>query len=259
MNPYLEHPELWHQVHNRLIVGIADAIADQIAPQYRVSIEQRIYQSFDDPRSIVGIADVAVKPDVWNNDYSRGTEGSVSTLTRPLRVQLPIPLDVKEHYLEVREVATKELITVIEVLSLANKRSGKGRSIYEAKRTKILTSMTNLIEIDVLRLGQPMEMIGATKSQYRILVSRPFDRPEADIFRFDLQDPIPHFLVPLRPESPDAIVDLQAILNETYQRERLDLSIDYSQEQLLNRSPGLSESDRDWVLSTIGTAKNRVL
>ena len=52
MNPYLEHPELWHQVHNRLIVGIADAIADQIAPQYRVSIEQRIYQSFDDPRSI---------------------------------------------------------------------------------------------------------------------------------------------------------------------------------------------------------------
>ena len=53
MNPYLEHPELWHQVHNRLIVGIADAIADQIAPQYRVSVEQQIYQSFDDPRSIV--------------------------------------------------------------------------------------------------------------------------------------------------------------------------------------------------------------
>ena len=173
-----------------------------------------------------GIADVAVKPDVWNNDYSRGTEGSVSTLTRPLRVQLPIPLDVKKHYLEMREVATKELITVIEVLSPANKRSGKGRSIYEAKRSKILTSMTNLIEIDVLRLGQPMEMIGATESQYRILVSRPFDRPEADLFRFDLKDPIPHFLVPLRPESPDAIVDLQAILNE---------------------------------MSTIGTAKNRVL
>ena len=259
MDPYLEHPELWHQVHNRLIVGIAEAIADQIAPQYRVSVEQRIYQSFDDPRSIVGIADVAVKPDVWNNDYSCGTEGSASTLTRPLRVQLPIPLDVKEHYLEVREVATKELITVIKVLSPANKRSGKGRSIYEAKRTEILTSMTNLIEIDVLRLGQPMEMIGATKSQHRILVSRPFDRPEADLFRFDLQDPIPHFPVPLRPESPDAIVDLQAILNETYQRGRLDLSIDYSQEQLLNRLLGLSESDQDWVLSTIDTAKNRVL
>lgn len=65
MNPYLEHPDLWHQVHNRLIVGIADAIADQIAPKYCVSIEQRMYQSFDDPHSMVGIADVAVKPDVF--------------------------------------------------------------------------------------------------------------------------------------------------------------------------------------------------
>ena len=71
--------------------------------------------------------------------------------------------------MEVREVATKELITVIEVLSPANKRSGEGRSFYETKRTKILTSMTNLIEIDVLRLGQPMAMMGATESQYRIL------------------------------------------------------------------------------------------
>ncbi len=180
MNPYLENPELWHQVHNHLISGIAFAIADQIAPQYRVSIEQRIYQSFDDPRSIVGIADVAVKPDVWQADRSYDREGSVSTLTRPQRVQLPIPWEVKEQYLEVREVATKELITVIEVLSPMNKRSGKRRSIYKTKRNKILTSLTNLIEIDLLRWsttaqrasGQPMSMMGATESQYRILVSR---------------------------------------------------------------------------------------
>jgi Protein of unknown function (DUF4058) len=250
MNPYLEHPELWDQVHNHLISGIAFAIADQIAPQYRVSIEQRIYQSFDDPRSIVGIADVTVKPDIWQDDRSPDQEGSVSTLTRPQRVQLPIPWEVKERYLEVREVATKELITVIEVLSPVNKRSGKGRSIYETKRTKILTSMTNLIEIDLLRSGQPMAMTGATESQYRILVSRFIDRPSADLFRFNLQDPIPDFPVPLRPESPDAIVNLQAILNETYQRGRLDLSIDYSQDLL----PSLSECDRIWMLSTIHRA-----
>jgi hypothetical protein len=38
MNPYLEQPELWHQVHNRLIVVMASAITPQIAPKYRVSI-----------------------------------------------------------------------------------------------------------------------------------------------------------------------------------------------------------------------------
>jgi Protein of unknown function (DUF4058) len=218
MNPYLEQSELWHQVKIHLIVGIADAIANQIAPQYRVSIEERIYPSIDEPRSIIG-------------------------------------LSVKERYLEVREVATKELITVIEVLSPINKRSGKGRSIYETKRTRILTSMTNLIEIDLLRSGQPMEMTGATESHYRILVSRSIvgnafrngNRPSADLFRFNLQDPIPDFPVPLRPESPDAIVDLSNILNETYQRGRLDLSIDYSQDLV----PALSESDRIWALEIV--------
>jgi len=39
MNPYLESLELWHQVHNRLIVSIADEITPQVAPNYRVSIE----------------------------------------------------------------------------------------------------------------------------------------------------------------------------------------------------------------------------
>jgi hypothetical protein len=116
MNPYLEHPELWHQVHNRLIVGIADTIATQVAPQYFVSIEQRIYQSF---------------------------------------------ADLKERYLEICEVATKELITILEILSPVNKKAGEGRSLYESKRIKILTTKTNLIEIDLLRSGQPMPVQGA--------------------------------------------------------------------------------------------------
>ncbi len=181
MNPYLEHPELWHQVHNRLIVGIADTIAEQVAPKYFVSIEQRIYQ---------------------------------------------IIHTIKERYLEVREVATKELITVIEVLSPTNKRS-EGRSLYETKRIKILTSMTNLVEIDLLRSGKPMMVQGAPQSQYRILVSRASDRPNADLFAFDLQEEIPDFPVPLRGEMPEPIVRLQTVLNETYQRGRLDLLIDY--------------------------------
>jgi Protein of unknown function (DUF4058) len=197
MNPYLEHPELWHQVHNRLIVGIADAIADQVAPKYFVSIEQRIYQ---------------------------------------------IIHTIKERYLEVREVATKELITVIEVLSPINKRS-EGRSLYETKRIKILTSMTNLVEIDLLRSGKPMMVQGASPSQYRILVSRSSDLPNADLFAFDLQEEIPDFPVPLRGEMPEPIVRLQSILNETYRRGRLDLLVNYS----IDPVPGLKEHDRLWM------------
>jgi Protein of unknown function (DUF4058) len=242
MNPYLEHPELWHQVHNRLIVGIADAIAAQVAPQYFVSIEQRIYQSFEDPQSLVGIADIGVKRDARGGHPPISSPGAVSTLAKPQRVQVEMPWEVKERYLEVREVATKALITVIEVLSPTNKRS-EGRSFYETKRMKILTSMTNLVEIDLLRSGPPLMVQGAPKSQYRILVSRTSDRPNADLFAFDLQEEIPHFPVPLRGEMPEPIVDLQAILNETYQRGRLDLLVDYS----IAPVPELKEPDRRWM------------
>ncbi len=238
MNPYLENSELWHQVHSHLMVGISDFIANQIAPQYRVSIEQRCYQSFDDPQSLVGI-----KTDDGSADRRLETSGAVSTLIKPQQVQIPIPWEVKEQYLEVREVATKELITVIEILSPANKRSGEGRSLYEAKRVKILTTLTNLIEIDLLRSGQPMAMMGAGKSDYRILVSQSGDRPHADLFRFDLQQAIPDFPLPLRPESAEVTVDLQSVLNDVYQRGRLDLSIDYAQDPW----PELGADDLVWV------------
>ena len=44
MNPYLENPELWPEVHSRSIIAIADAIAPQLRPKYRVAVEKRVYQ-----------------------------------------------------------------------------------------------------------------------------------------------------------------------------------------------------------------------
>ncbi len=247
MNPYLEHPALWHQVHNRLIVGLADAIADQVAPHYFVAIEQRIYQSVTDPQSLVGIADVGIKHDRWTSapsDPDNDSEkGGVSTLTKPQRVQIEMPWEITERYLEIRDVATKALITVIELLSPSNKRTGEGRSLYESKRIKVLTSQTNLVEIDLLRSGSPMMVQGAGKSHYRILVSRACDRPSADLFAFNLQEKIPVFPLPLRRAQPEPIVSLQQILNETYRRGRLDLLIDYATDPL----PALEEDDRQWM------------
>ena len=249
MNPYLEHPELWHQVHNRLIVSIADEIAGTIAPKYRVAIEQRVYMSVDDPQSLVGIADIGVKTD---RDTIPSFSTATATLVKPQQVQLPMPWEVKERYLEIREIATRELVTVIEVLSPANKRSSKGRSLYEAKRTKILSSMTNLVEIDLLRSGTPMPMTGETSSHYRILVSRSAVRPNADLFAFNLPEPIPAFPIPLKTGDIEPIVDLQRLLNEMYDRARLDLSIDYSPEAITRCIPMAEGIDLDWLLGAIG-------
>ena len=241
MNPYLEQPEFWHQVHNRLIVAIADDLTPQIAPKYRVSIEERIYTSVDDIL-LVEIADVAVA--------KRSTTNS-GTLTRaiaePTKVKIPMPEQVIERFLEVRSTQSKEVVAVIELLSPKNKRSKEGRTAYESKRQKIFGSATNLVEIDLLRLGEAMSILGATDTTYRILVSRSNFRPDADLYTFDLKDPIPTFPVPLHSKESESVVDLQRLLNEVYERARFDLAIDYSQPL----KPALPPEEAAWVKETL--------
>jgi hypothetical protein len=242
MNPYLEQPGLWPQVHNRLIVAIADAITPQVAPKYRVSIEERIYTTTD-PLPLVGIADVAVA------QREKGLSGSPSAiqLTAPRRVQVPLPIEVIERFLEVRLVQTNAVVCVIEVLSPTNKRPGEGRAAYETKRQKILGSATHLAEIDVLRGGQGMPLGDPIRKPYSILVSRSNERPNAELYEFDLPDPIPSFQVPLCSGDAEPLVNLQELLNEVYARARLDLAIDYSQ----SLKPALSEQEASWVVNIL--------
>jgi hypothetical protein len=45
MNPRLESPDLWTEVHHRLISAIAIHLGPTLRPKYRVAIEKRIYSS----------------------------------------------------------------------------------------------------------------------------------------------------------------------------------------------------------------------
>ncbi len=44
---------------------------------------------------------------------------------------------IQERYLEIRDIKTDAVITVIEVLSTKNKQSGEGRNTYEKNRRHI--------------------------------------------------------------------------------------------------------------------------
>ena len=43
MDPWLEHPDLWPDVHNRLIASIADALSEKLRPRYFVGVEEHAY------------------------------------------------------------------------------------------------------------------------------------------------------------------------------------------------------------------------
>lgn len=136
------------------------------------------------------------------------------------------------------------MITTLEILSPKNKRSGVGRSTYERKRQQILASDTHFVEIDLLRGGTPMPLLGEfAPMSYYILVSRSHQRPLADLYPFNLREEIPLFSVPLMPDEPEPEVDLQTLFNSIYDRAGLDLVIDYAQPPI----PALDKDDVDWV------------
>ncbi|MDZ8222604.1 DUF4058 family protein [Nostoc sp. ChiVER01] len=231
MNPYLEDPELWPGVHGRLIVAIADYLSPQLRPKYFVAIEERIYQTTGDDKLLVGIPDVIVQNSQAAINPKIPNIAVATPAIKPKTVTVPIPEIVKERYLEVRKVGTKEVVTVIEILSPKNKRTGEGRNAYEIKRQRVLGSLTHLVEIDLLRVGEPMLVFGnGTQNDYRILVSRAENRPQSDLYAFNLQDIIPAFSLPLQAGDSEPLVDLQSLLAGIYDRASYDLVIDYSKE-----------------------------
>jgi hypothetical protein len=164
----------------------------------------------------------------------------------PVIVELPIPEPVRETYLEVRLVQTHAVITVLEFLSPANKRPGEGRQHYERKRMQILATSTHLVEIDLLRGGEPMVMYTREPhmaSHYRILISRAEHRPRAALLPFNGRAPIPGFRLPLQPDDDEPLVDLNRLLHMLYDRAGYDLRIDYR----ATATPPLAGEDAMWV------------
>src|SRR5262249_25122522 len=77
-----------------------------------------------------------------------------------------------------------QVVTVIEVLSPANKRSGEGRRSYMEKRDHVLGSQTNLVELDLLRAGERMPLLRPPAAGYRysILVCPARQLPRAMLY-----------------------------------------------------------------------------
>ncbi|MCC3457036.1 DUF4058 family protein [Microcoleus sp. PH2017_08_TRC_O_A] len=244
MNPYLESPGFWSSVHNRLIVAIADWLTPQLLPKYLVDIEQRIYQISGEDALLIGIPDVTIQQTPTRRTESDSNVAVAAPPAKSLKVTIPLPLELKETYLQVVEIETKQVVTVIEVLSPANKRPGKGREMYEKKREKVFGSCSHLVEIDLLRSYQPLPVFGnEIEASYRILVSRANQKPLGDLYLFNLPDTIPCFPLPLRAGDVEPIVDLQALLNIVYDRAAYDFRIDYTAEPV----PPLAEPDAVWA------------
>jgi hypothetical protein len=250
MDPWLEHPALWPDVHNRLMAALADVIVPRVAPRYFVALERRAYLLDSDDIVLVGRPDVVVAKEAATAFEVRPMVGQAV-----LEVDLPAADSLYESYLAIYTTKERRLITLIELLSPTNKTNPNGRRQYEEKRRQVLATQTNLVEIDLLRAGAPMPVVGKpVQSDYRLLVSRGWQRPRGYLYPFALRDPIPDFPLPLQQSEEEPSIPLNATLHGLYSRARYDLEIDYA---LPPESP-LDEADTAWAQARLAAPMEQV-
>jgi hypothetical protein len=244
MDPYLERPSLWPDVHTRLITASCDALQAQIAPGYIVQITPYIALEQID----IAVPRRAVVPDV--GVYERDTPGvapATALVDAPSLTSTAL-LDIPTRYarIEIHAVNDETLITAIELLSAVYKRPGvDGADAYEKKRQELLQSGVHLLEIDLLRGGKrPRLARPLPPAPYFVFLSRAERWPEIAIWTCSLQRPLPTIPVPLRRPDPDVALPLNQLLHQVYRNARYDLQVDY---RAAPPPPELSAEDAAWL------------
>lgn len=247
MDPYLENPQLWPDVHSTVINEIRNALNPALRPRYVARVEMRVYVSDeDDPaRDAWRVPDVHIDRTAKRRRLEPTKQEEVLGITEPLTIPFLVEDEIEEAYLEIREVESKTTVTVLEILSPSNKiRGSAGRESFMDKRRQILASKVHWVEIDLLRAGVPsLDRLAVASSDYRIVVSHSENRRRARFWPVTLRQKLPVIGVPLRGKDADAPLDLAAVLSTAYDHAGYDLSIDYRRDP----EPPLSREDRAWA------------
>jgi len=209
-----------------------------------VGLERRAYLFKPDDIVFVGRPDVSIVQPRRQSAVPAMAGFAVAEPPTIYEVDMPMAEEVNESFLEIRDVKTGRLITLIELLSPVNKLSDEGREQYIRKRADVLRTWTNLVEIDLLRAGKPMPTIGPdVESDYRILISPGWRRPHARLHAFGLRQPIPEISIPLQQGEDEPTLALNDVLHSLYKRARFDLRLDYNEPPI----PPLANEDAAWA------------
>jgi hypothetical protein len=244
MDPYLEHPILWPSVHTRLIVALANQLGPHLTPHYVASVEERIFVEGPDQQRI---------PDAWiqkTRPEAHGPMPSAGTATAtPLLVEVD-ELEVHEPYIAILDrYHDFRVVTIIEVVSPANKSAGPGRDSYQSKLREIRAGECHLVEIDLLRHGRHVMSVPeshlkpAKPFEYLICINRWPARRRFEIYPCRLGDPLPVIDIPLADPDPDVPLAIQPALEQVYDDGKYMLRVKYDQPCV----PSLPPEDQLWA------------
>jgi len=251
MDPFLEDPAVFPDLHDNLIAELRNSINAHLPPPYYARSASRVWVEPSQRR---------VEPDVNVLRPERPGSGDVQSspvataMARP-PVVVRIPREeFRQTYLDIyAKPGNERLVTTIEILSPSNKTVGsEGRKFYLQKQREILDSKVNLVEIDLLRGGQHTTAVRledalakAGPFDYHVCVCL-FEEPDDFvIYPISLGERLPSCLaIPLLPGDPSVGIDLQALLDRCYDSGLYQRSISYAGS---SPAPPLRPEQTAWV------------
>lgn len=261
MDPYIEHSSVWGDFHNDLASEIRTVLNHDIRPDYFARLIPFVsYDTIAIGQREPTYPDVSVfRPGPELDPAAVGRRYNTATVMESVSVESEVEIDLpfRLHSVEVHSVVDGRLVTVIEILSPANKRPDyKAYATYQRKRRTILNSNeVHLLEIDFLRGGQrPPLARPVPAAPYYVMLSRTNRRPKVQVWPIQLTDKLPIVPVPLLAPDDDAMLDLGAAVASVYERGAYDLQLDYRTEPPL---PKLSEQEARQVAELLSSLRSR--
>jgi len=255
MDPYLE--QFWPDVHARLILYICDQLEDQLPGSLIARVEERVVFETETDETRAAYPDVKVSERTGAR-YSAAAVASSVAVAEPVIVMYHEP--ATETFINILEAGPgQRLVTVIEVLSLANKLAGEGQRQYRQKQRELSDTNVSLVEIDLLRRGDRVLSVPASliprhaRTTYQVCVRRGWEPGRFEVYPITLRSPLPGIRIPLREEDRDIRLDLQTIVQLAYRKGRYRLTIDYDEPPDLP----LRGEDARWARALVRKAKKR--
>jgi hypothetical protein len=221
MDPYLEDEKLWPAFQHQLVNCLYQILLPGLVDRYRARVGQRAY-----------LTEQALFTSIVREEHH-------------------------EEFIEIRQRSDGRLISLVDVVSPANKTSPSGRKAYLDKRRDGRNAGCSLVEIDLVLQGQPMldySREGLPDWNYAVTVTRSTQPDRYEIYTATLQKPrLPRFRLPLAPDDRDTVVDLQAAFTRAFEQGGFGEKIDYARDP----ATALSDEDRAWIHQLLKEKKLR--
>lgn len=212
MDPFLEEPKLWAAYHHQLVAALYQLLLPGLVDRYRARIGARQYRS-----------ELALFTSIIREDHS-------------------------EEFIEIRSRADSRLVTLVEVVSPANRTTAAGRTAYLDTRAQAIGGKAATVEIDLITQGKPaldFSRDGLPEYDHTVTVTRAPTPDRYEIYTATVSKRLPKFKLPLAADDRDTVLDLQVAIARAYDQGDFGKHIDYRGQ--LPVDVKLTDASRAWV------------